>query len=74
MGVPLDVKCFPHIMQDTDVTVCAHAVCWMAARYYSEKYAIYPERLSFDIAESTKNFSEGRVMTTGIAGGLHKAL
>ena len=62
MGVPLDVKCFPHIMQDTDVTVCAHAVCWMVARYYSGKYAIYPERLSFDIAESTKDFSEGRII------------
>ncbi len=62
LGVPLEVKTFPHIMQDTDVTVCAHAVCWMIARYYSEKYTIYPERLSFDIAESIKDFSEGRII------------
>ena len=62
MGVPLEVKTFPHIMQDTDVTVCAHAVCWMIARYYSEKYAVYPERLVFDIAEAIKDFSQGRVI------------
>ena len=62
LGVPLEVKAFPHIMQDTDVTVCAHAVCWMIARYYSEKYAVYPERLVFDIAEAIKDFSHGRVI------------
>ncbi len=62
MGVPLQVKCFPHIMQDTDVTVCAHAVCWMIARYYSEKYAVYPERLLFDITESIKDISGGRLI------------
>ncbi len=62
MGIPLQVKCFPHIMQDTDVTVCAHAVCWMIARYYSEKYAVYPERLLFDITESIKDISGGRLI------------
>jgi hypothetical protein len=62
MGVPLKIKCFPHIMQDTDVTVCAHAVCWMIARYYSEKYVVYPERLLFDIAESIKDISGGRLI------------
>ena len=62
MGIPLKVKTFPHIMQDTDVTVCAHAVCWMIARYYSGKYSVYPERLSFDIAEAVKDLSEGRII------------
>jgi hypothetical protein len=62
MGIPLEVKTFPHIMQDTDVTICAHAVCWMIARYYSEKYSLYPERLSFDIAEAVKDLSKGRII------------
>ena len=62
MGIPLKVKTFPHIRQDTDVTVCAHAVCWMIARYYSEKYSVYPERLSFDIAQAVKDLSEGRII------------
>jgi hypothetical protein len=62
MGLPLKVGTFPHIMQDTDVTVCAHAVCWMIARYYSEKYSVYPERLSFDIAQAVKDLSEGRII------------
>jgi len=62
LGVPLQVSTFPHIMQDTDVSVCAHAVCWMIARYYSQKYSIYPERLSFDIAEAIEAPSEGRMI------------
>lgn len=61
-GFPLKVKTFPHIMQDTDVTVCAHAVCWMIARYYSEKYPLYPERLSYDIATSVTDISGGRII------------
>ncbi len=61
-GIPLQVKTFPHIMQDTDVTICAHAVCWMIARYYSEKYTLYPERLSYDIATSVTDISGGRII------------
>ncbi|WP_291323725.1 papain-like cysteine protease family protein [Desulfonatronospira sp.] len=61
-GIPLKVKTFPHIMQDTDVTICAHAVCWMIARYYSEKYTLYPERLSYDIATSLTDISGGRII------------
>ena len=62
LGIPLKVKTFPHISQDTDVTVCAHAVCWMISRYYSEKYSLYSERLSFDIAEAVKDLSKGRII------------
>lgn len=60
IGVPFKINTFPHIMQDTDVTVCAHAVCWMIARYYSEKYSVYPERLLYDIADAVKDVSRGR--------------
>jgi hypothetical protein len=61
-GIPLKINTFPHIMQDTDVTICAHAVCWMIARYYSEKYSVYPERLSYDIATSVTDISSGRII------------
>lgn len=60
LGVPFSVNTFPHTMQDSDVTVCAHAVCWMIARYYSEKYSVYPERLTYDIAEAVRDVSLGR--------------
>jgi len=61
-GIELPIKTFPHIMQDTDVTVCAHAVCWMIARYYSERYSVYPERLTYDIASAIKDASYGRAI------------
>ena len=61
-GVDLPINTFPHIMQDTDVTVCAHAVCWMIARYYSERYCVYPERLTYDIACAIKDVSFGRTI------------
>jgi hypothetical protein len=60
LGAPFSVHTFPHTMQDSDVTVCAHAVCWMIARYYSEKYSVYPERLTYDIAEAVHDVSFGR--------------
>jgi hypothetical protein len=60
MGLPFSVQTFPHTMQDSDVTVCAHAVCWMITRYYSEKYTVYPERLTYDIAEAVQDVSFGR--------------
>lgn len=60
LGVPFTISTFPHIMQDSDVTICAHAVCWMIARYYSEKYTVYPERLTYDIVEAVKDISFGR--------------
>jgi len=61
-GIELPVRTFPHTMQDTDVTVCAHAVCWMIARYYSERYSVYPERLTYDIASAIKDVSFGRTI------------
>lgn len=62
LGIPLKVSTFPHIMQDTDVSVCAHAVCWMIARYYSERYCVYPERLTYDIVTAVKDISGGRTI------------
>jgi hypothetical protein len=62
LGAKLSVKGFPFITQDTDVTVCAHAACWMAFRYFSERYSRYGEKWPHEITQLTANQSFGRLV------------
>jgi hypothetical protein len=61
-GVELTVRGFPHISQDSDVTVCAHAAVWMTLRYFSERYPIYRETYPYQITQLTTDLSEGRLV------------
>ncbi len=61
-GVDLFVEGFPFISQDTDVTVCAHAVAWTVIRYYSQKYKEYGEFKAYDIVELIQDRSMGRLI------------
>ncbi len=50
LGYPvLQVKGFPYMQQHTDISVCAHAVCWSILRHYSQRYRNYAEFLVADI-------------------------
>ncbi len=62
LGVALSVTGFPHISQDTDVTICAHAACWMCFRYFSERYHIYREIYPYQITQLTTDLSNGRLL------------
>ena len=50
-GTELIVKGFPFISQDADVTVCAQASLWMLARYFSDRYHLYPETYPVQIGK-----------------------
>ena len=60
-GVELKIRGFPFISQDADVTVCAQSALWMLARYYSNRYALYPETYPSHLAKLTEDYSLGRV-------------
>lgn len=62
LGSELTVTGFPYISQDSDVTVCAHAACWMVFRYFSERYSEYAETLPFQVSQLTENLSYGRLV------------
>jgi hypothetical protein len=62
LGTELTVKGFPFITQDSDVTVCAHAACWMAFRYFSERYTRYAEIWPYEITQLTANLPLGRLV------------
>jgi hypothetical protein len=62
MGTELTVSGFPHIGQDTDVTVCAHAACWSCFRYFSERYPTYREIYPYQITQLTTDLSGGRLL------------
>lgn len=60
-GTELTINGFPFISQDADVTVCAQASLWMLARYYSDRYHIYPETYPVQIGNLTRDYSVGRL-------------
>lgn len=62
LGSELKVEGFPYISQDTDVTRCAHAACWMVFRYFSERYSRYREVLPYEISQLTEDYSYGRLV------------
>lgn len=67
LGSPLAIDAFPYISQDTDVTVCAHAACWMIFRYFSERYVAYAEIHPYELTQLTHDLSLGRrVPSTGL--------
>ena len=59
-GTELMVRGFPFISQDADVTVCAHSALWMLVRYYSNRYALYPETRPYELARLTEDYTLGR--------------
>jgi len=48
--------------QDTDVTVCAHAACWMIFRYFSQRYVRYAEKWPYEVSQLTTDISKGRLV------------
>ena len=61
LGAELKATGFPYISQDTDVTICAHAACWMIFRYFSQRYNRYAEKWPYEVAQLTKDVSTGRL-------------
>ncbi len=62
LGSPMSVRGFPYISQDSDVTICAHASCWMVFRYFSEKYCYYGEKYPYQLTQMTHDLSLGRLI------------
>ena len=62
LGAELFVEGFPYISQDTDVTVCAHAACWMIFRYFSQRYPRYRETWPYEVTQLTQDISQGRLV------------
>ncbi|MBP7517002.1 MAG: hypothetical protein KA768_04155 [Desulfobulbus sp.] len=62
LGAELFVKGFPYMSQDTDVTVCAHAACWMIFRYFSQRYSRYAEKWPYEVSQLTRDVSTGRLV------------
>lgn len=62
LGAELTARGFPYMSQDTDVTVCAHAACWMIFRYFSQRYRRYAEKWPYEVSQLTRDVSTGRLV------------
>ncbi len=58
-GIELVVEGFPFISQDGDATVCAQSALWMAVRYYSNRYTVYPESYPSQISNLVQDYAVG---------------
>lgn len=43
LGNDMKCNCFPWMMQETDIDVCAHVALWTILRYYGTKYTNYSD-------------------------------
>jgi hypothetical protein len=55
----LVVRGFPYMQQHTDISVCAHAVCWSILRHYSQRHGNYAEFLVADITRMASATNPG---------------
>lgn len=62
LGAELVATGFPYMGQDTDVTICAHAACWMIFRYFSQRYSRYAEKWPYEVTQLTGDVSTGRLV------------
>lgn len=62
LGAELIAEGFPYMSQDTDVTICAHAACWMLFRYFSQRYNRYKETWPYEVTQLTDDVSYGRLV------------
>lgn len=62
LGAELVARGFPYMSQDSDVTICAHAACWMVFRYFSQRYRRYAEKWPYEVTQLTSDVSKGRLV------------
>lgn len=43
LGEEIIVECFPWMMQETDISICAHVSTWTILRYFGNKYKYYSD-------------------------------
>lgn len=66
LGVKHDVKAFPWMAQETDISRCAHSAAWSIIRYFSDKYAHYKQRSINNIVEMTPLYLNRKTPSEGL--------
>ena len=66
LGTKYEVKAFPWMAQETDISRCAHSATWSIVRYFSEKYSHYKQRSINDIVEMTPLFLNRKTPSEGL--------
>lgn len=67
IGNKVEIKAFPWMYQETDISVCAHVAAWAIIRYYGNKYSIYSDKRMMDIVNYTPNGIGRNIPSKGLA-------
>lgn len=65
-GVEYKISAFPWMMQDTDITICAHISVWTILRYFGSKYTNYLNPPVGDIVENVNEIWGRKTPSIGL--------
>ncbi|MFI3170176.1 MAG: hypothetical protein R3Y06_09555 [Faecalibacterium sp.] len=58
--------CFPWMMQETDITVCAHVALWTVLRYYGNRHSGYSDCTMGQVVDSVNEHWGRKTPSTGL--------
>lgn len=61
-----EIKCFPWMKQEVDISVCAHVAAWTILRYYGNKYHNYADTTMGAIAQKIKGDMGRKTPSNGL--------
>lgn len=65
-GERLNVKAFPWMKQETDVSVCAHVAMWSILRYYGNRFKGHRDTVMGEIVELVQNDKGRKIPSRGL--------
>lgn len=66
LGSTKKISCFPWMMQETDISVCAHVAAWTILRYYGMKYHNYADTVMGDIIQKIQDNLGRKTPSSGL--------
>lgn len=61
-----EIRCFPWMKQEVDISVCAHVAAWTILRYYGTKYHNYADTTMGTISQKIKGDMGRKVPSNGL--------
>lgn len=61
-----EIRCFPWMKQEVDISVCAHVAAWTILRYYGTKYHNYADTTMGAIAQKVKGDMGRKTPSNGL--------
>ncbi len=65
-GDKYEIRAFPWMAQETDISICAHSAAWSVVRYFSWKYSQHQDQTLNQIVELTPPYINRKTPSEGL--------